>query len=268
MRRLRSILVFTGLVVLAAPAMAGDVKEVRKTVDLAANGRLSVDTFKGWIEVSTWDRPQAEIYARIEPDDSDMEGYQADKVRETEVRIEGGGSSVRIKSDYDHVRNHRHHLFPFWWGSSGTLPYVRYAIKMPRTAQLEIHDYKSQTRVAGLGAELDLKTYKGEVEIRDMDGPVRLETFKGEVRADYARFAASDFETYKGRIEVAIPRQTAFTLDADMGRRGDLRNEFGTVERTVSGWRHDHRIRDARANGGGPALSMRTNKGELRVRAK
>jgi hypothetical protein len=268
MRQLRSILVCAGVFALAGSALAADVKEVRKTVDLAANGRLSIDTYKGWIEVSTWDRPQAEIYARVEPDDSDTDRHQADKVRETEISIEGSGSSVRVKTDYERVRSHHFHFFPFW-GDSGTLPFVRYAIKMPRTARLQIHDYKSQTRIAGLASELDMTTYKGDVAIREMDGPVRLETYKGDVQAEYARFAASQFETTKGSIDVALPRQTAFSLDADMGRRGDLRNEFGSIERTMTGRRrHDYSVRDARINGGGPSLVLRTNKGELRIRAR
>jgi hypothetical protein len=267
MTKLRSILVLTGALALAAPALAADVKEVRKTVDLAADGWLSIDTYKGWIEVSTWDKPQAEIYARVEPDESDTDGHQAEKVAETEIRIEGSGSSVRVKSDYKHVHNHHHHLFSFW-NDPGTLPFVRYAIRMPRTAKLDIHDYKSRTRIAGLAAGLDMNTYKGEVEIRDMDGPVRLETYKGEVHADYVRYAASEFETYKGSIDLAIPRQTAFSLDADLGHRGDLHNEFGAVERTVTSRRHDYRIRDAKVNGGGPTLTLHTSKGDFRIRAK
>ena len=266
MTRLRSILAFTGGLALAVPALAADVKEVRKTVDLAADGRLAIDTYKGWIEVSTWDRPQAEIYARVEPDDSDTDGHQAEKVAETEIRIEGSGSSVRVKSDYDRVRNHHHHLFSFW-NEPGTLPLVRYAIRMPRTAKLEIHDYKSRTRIAGLSGELDLKTYKGEVQISEMNAPVRLETYKGEVRAEYTHFAASEFDTHKGSIEIALPRDAVFSVNAELGR-GDYRNEFATVEHTVSLGRHDHRIRDARVNGGGPTLSLHTYKGDLRIRAK
>ena len=254
-----------GALALPWPAVAADAKEVRKTVDLAADGRLAIDTFKGSIEVSTWDRPQAEIVARVEPDDSDSSRRQAEKVAETEIRIEGSGASVRVKSDYDRVRTHL--LFP-WFGHSGTLPFVHYAIRMPRTARLEIHDYKSRTRIAGLAAELEMKTYKGEVEIREMDGPVRLETYKGEVHAEYARFARSEFETYKGSIEVSVPRQTAFSIDADLGRRGDLRNEFGGVERALTSRRWDHRIRDAKVNGGGAALTLRTSKGDLRIRAR
>jgi hypothetical protein len=105
------------------------------------------------------------------------------------------------------------------------------------------------------------------VNLREIAGPVRLHTFKGQVHAEYARFARSDFETHKGSIEVAIPRQAAFSLDADIGRRGELVSDFGGVSR-ASGHRREERYRDAAVNGGGPTLSLRTYKGELRLRAR
>ena len=45
------------------------MKEVHKTVPLAADGRLEIATFKGSVDVSVWDRSEAEVSARIEADD-------------------------------------------------------------------------------------------------------------------------------------------------------------------------------------------------------
>lgn len=266
MKRSARVLVLPAILALATPVAAEDVKEVRKTVDLASNGRVSVDTFKGSIEVAMWDRPQAEIIARIEPDDSENARDQRQKVLETEVRIEGSGSSVRVKSDYSRVRPH--HLFSFI--GPGTLPFVRYTIRMPRTAALDIKDYKSKSRITGLAAPLQIETYKGEVEIREMDGPVRLHTYKGEVHADYVRYAKSEFETHKGSIEIGVPKQTAFSLDADLGHRGELDSDFGGVARAAHASRHwrEERTREAAVNGGGPTLKLRTYKGEFRLRAR
>jgi hypothetical protein len=55
---------------------------------------------------------------------------------------------------------------------------------------------------------------------------VRLETYKGVVHADLARFAESRFETYKGEIEIALPKAASFDLDADLGHRGNLDSDF------------------------------------------
>ena len=92
--------------VLAVSAAGGaDFKEIHKTVPLDPGGRVSIETFKGSIDVTTWDRPEVDITARIEPDDSGSD--QEQRVRETEVRVTGSGQSVRIESDYDRVHRSR-----------------------------------------------------------------------------------------------------------------------------------------------------------------
>jgi hypothetical protein len=176
----------------------------------------------------------------------------------------GSGQSVRIESDYDRV--HRSGFLGLFGGDE-TMPFVRYTIQLPKTARLAVKDYKSQTRIAGLGGALDLKTYKGDVEIADMDGPVQLETYKGEVRAVFSRLAESEFETYKGRIEIALPPPAAFDLDADLGRRGGLDCDFELVTK-ASGWSSRDQRRRGSVNGGGPALKLQTYKGSFRIRAR
>src|SRR5262245_57611967 len=89
------------LPLLALPAAGSDVKEVKKNVPLDANGHLTIKTYKGSVHVSTADVKEVEILARIEPDPDGRD--QAEKVRQTEVRISGQGSSVDVESDYREV---------------------------------------------------------------------------------------------------------------------------------------------------------------------
>ena len=93
---------------------------------------------------------------------------------------------------------------------------------------------------------------------------MRLETYKGDVHAEIARFDSSRFETYKGEIEIALPHDTAFELDADLGGHGDLSSDFPAAIR-VSGDRERHR---GSVNGGGPVLRLETYKGTFRIREK
>jgi hypothetical protein len=244
-------------------AAAATVKNVHKTVPLAADGRLEISTYKGSIDVTTWDRPEAEVTARVEPDTSsdDSAEVAARKVEETRIEIDGGGSSVRVKSDYSRVKDGS--LFAFF-GSHGTLPLVHYTVKMPATARLAIDDYKSETRVAGLHADLKLHTYKGQVHVEGLDGAANVDTYKGDVRVRYARYAhASRFETYKGDIEVRLPGDSKFELDAWGGRRGTVDSDFQTVERAR--WRREV-SEHGTVNGGGPTLRFETHKGSLRLR--
>jgi len=255
---------FAVLLAAGAAAQAADVKEVHQTVTVDRDARVAVNTYKGTVTVTTWDKPEVRVDARIEPDGDDRESR--DKVRWTEVRISGGGGSVEIKSDYDEVKHHEHHgLFGLFDYESGSLPFVRYTIQMPATARLEIEDYKSEINVSNLKADLRLHTYKGTARVASLDGAARVETYKGDVRVEFARFAhSSRFDTHKGEIDVRLPRDSRFELDADSGRHGDIESDFAMMT-------HAGRSRGARAtgavNGGGPDLRMTTYKGTLRIRA-
>jgi hypothetical protein len=266
MRALSKTALAAGAAVLfaAAAAQAVDVNEVHRTLPLDKDGRVSVKTFKGTIAVSTWDRPEVKVDARIEPDGEDKESR--DKVQWTEVRVSGGGSGVDIESDYDKVREHEHGFLGLFEGDNGSLPFVRYTIQMPATARLEIDDYKSETRISDLKADLRLHTYKGNVRVANLDGAVRVDTYKGDVEVDFARFSrASRLETHKGQITVGLPKDSRFELDADSGRHGEIRSDFAMV--THAGRSYSSHAA-GNVNGGGPSLRMATYKGTLTLRAK
>jgi len=267
MRVLRKTVVLGALFCAAGIVQAADTKEVHRTVALDKTGRVSIETYKGSVNVSTWDRPEVKIDAVIEPDwsDADRDSDQREKVAATEIRISGSGSSVSVQSDYDPVRRIHHHLFSIFEGF-GTLPFVRYTIQMPATARLEIEDHKSDIVVAGLKADLRLHTYKGTGRVTGLDGAARVETYKGDVRVEFARYSQpSRFETHKGEIEVRLPKDSHFELDADGTRRGDIQSDF---EMTTTHRGHFRSLRATGAvNGGGPTLHMTTYKGTLRVKA-
>ncbi len=247
----------------STPAGRGESrKEVRRTLPLEAHGRLEISTYKGSVEVSVWDRPEAEIAATVEADgfDSDSESRVAD----TEIRIEGGGSSVRVKSDYDRIQNH--HLFS-WSSNNGPLPFVRYRIRMPATARLAIEDYKSDTRVSGLRADLKLHTYKGTGRIDGLDGAADVDTYKGEIALSFSRYSrASRLETYKGRFEVTLPRDSRFELDAEGGRRGEIDSDFAVASHRSSRRGNESESARGSVNGGGPSLRFESTRGSLRLR--
>jgi hypothetical protein len=242
---------------------AQDTKEVRKSGPLSADGTVHIDTYKGSITVTAWDKSEFEVYARIESDESDR--YAEEKVQDTEIRIDASSSSVRIKTDYDRVNRRHHSFWDLFGGESGNLPLVHYTIKMPRTARLVIKDYKSKTSVADLRSDAEIETYKGSVEVANHDGSMTLETYKGEVWVGFANLARkSRFETYKGEIEVKLPKGKGFDVDAEIGRRADFESDFNLDGKYRSRKRHDYDFRSS-VNGGGPVLRLKTEKGTVRL---
>jgi hypothetical protein len=236
-------------------------KEVSKTVDLANDGRVDIDTYKGSITIETWDQNKVEIYAKIEADGRGRD--DRDKVEDTQIRIHEASNRVEIVTEYGKSRHHGFSLFGLFGGDDGNLPYVHYSIKMPATARLKIKDYKSETTISDLLSSLRMETYKGTVLIKGQSGSVDLETYKGDVRIDFAKYPDDcRFETYKGRIQIELPRGTGFEIRADLGKKSDFQCDFNLDSKRRS--RKDDYIK-ANVNGGGPELAINTSKGDIRL---
>ena len=138
---------------------------------------------------------------------------------------------------------------------------------MPRTASLDIKDYKSTIDVASLAGRLRLESYKGKMRVTGLDGRLDLETYKGDARVELGRLAGdSRVETYKGEIELFLPKTAAFTLDAVAERHGRLRSDFEAPSSAVS--RRSGDVLKGAVNGGGPRLHATTHKGTIRLVAR
>ncbi len=248
------------LLLAASPAAAD--RTVSKTLPLAADGRVTIDTYKGSIRVTPWDRAEVAVEARIVPDDScGSERDQKRWVEATEVVIEPSGRSVRIESDYDKLETS--------WGFLGACtsrPFVHYRVSLPRAATLKIHDYKSDTDVKDFAGHLTLETYKGTAELTDLSGALDLKTYKGDVRARFKGLSgAVRAETYKGDVTLTFPSESAFELSADAGRRGEIVSDFEGTGPIRSSRRSGLRS-SATVNGGGPRVTLSTDKGRLTIR--
>ncbi|HTK82674.1 MAG TPA: hypothetical protein VL633_10310 [Bacteroidota bacterium] len=262
MRRLYGIAAL--LIVVTCVSFSQKVREVKKTVELSQDGRVLIDTYKGSITIETWDKPQVDIVARIEPDEWGRDAEE--NVQRTEIDIDSSPGQVRIKSDYDGLKN-RHDWFFGLFGEGGvTLPLVHYTICMPKTARLSVKDYKSDSHIRNVHGRVEFNTYKGTVSMSGLDGSIDLETYKGNAEIDFEKLAGdSRFETYKGDIGIGLPKSSGFELNTDLGRHADMYSDFDAV------YHSKHSSRDETSqgavNGGGPELRLTTEKGTYRLRA-
>lgn len=262
-------LVPTVAFLLAAPGLVSAEmasKEVHRTIALDRDGRVSIETYKGSVHVTAWDRAEAEVTASIVADDACGDSkYQAEMVKDTEVRFSGEGRSLSLRSDYDRVDGL--HTWSFWpFGGCSARPFVHYTISMPRNARLDIRDHKSRIEAAGLASDVRIATHKGEVRLTGLAGRVNVDTHKGDVRVAFAKMSGdSEFETHSGDIEITMPRDARFALSADVGRHGRLHSDF-PVTTTVGRHSRDERVEGA-VNGGGPALRLNTHSGTFRLRS-
>ena len=254
---LKTIISLLSLGLFVVSTHAQDSKTVFQKEPLSRNGKVVVDNYKGSITVTAWDRDEVEIDAHVVADRDE------ELVQDTEIIIRRSGNTVRIETDYEKAQR-RQRRFRLFGLNNYSLPFVHYKIKMPRTADLEIDDYKSEIKVNDLQADLEVETYKGVVDINDLDGSIRLDTYKGEVRVDFAGLTDdSSFDTYKGEINIRLPNGEGFDLDADMGRKGHLDSDF-----RLANFRRDDEYYRGSVNGGGPRLHMETYKGYFSIRSR
>ena len=230
---------------------AADSKDIHRTFPLDSRGHVTIDTYKGSIHVSTWDRNEVDVAVRIEEDGDVF----AQSVKRADVRFDASTIDVRITSSDQ------------WFFLDGVAPLYRYTIRMPRTASLRIKDYKSDSEISDLSGDSRLETYKGSVQLKNHSGGLTVNTYKGDVRAEFAAVTAPiSIDTYKGDIDLRMPRDSRFDLSTDLGRRGgDPDNDFARYVRTSNFRDRTHR---SQVNGGGPEVRVRSYKGDFRLRAR
>jgi hypothetical protein len=260
--RLRCLSLGVLFSLLAIPAISQESREIHKSGPFGKDGRLFVDTYKGTLEVTTWDKAEIDIVARIESEGS---GNRArEDVEDTQVRVDLSSNSARIKTDYSRVR-HNHSFFGFFEAGTNELPLVHYKIKVPVSVRVEVKDYKSSTTVSDIQSEVVIDSYKGDIDVSRLSGSVNVKTYKGKARIDVASLSGrSRVETYKGEIDFRLPKGGGFELDAEVGRDARFSSDFG-LERERS--RNRRRGYDARVavNGGGPVVRLKCDKGTVRL---
>ncbi|MBV9071793.1 MAG: hypothetical protein JO231_23995, partial [Acidobacteria bacterium] len=155
--RTKHVVLAALLLFITTAASALTERRVHQTLNLDPTGRFSLNTHNGSITINTWNRPSVEIDARIDPGESD---HQED-VDAVDVRISGGGSSVRVETNYDKVP----YRSSSWWfgGNNRTLPPVHYTISVPASAVVDIDDHNATVRVSGLAGDLRVSSHNGRV---------------------------------------------------------------------------------------------------------
>jgi hypothetical protein len=255
-----------GLASVPVPAIAADVREIHRAVALDVHGTVALRTFKGSIDVEPWDQPQADVFARIEADTScGNDARQPERVRLTEVDFESNSSRLEVRSNYQKLEDFP--PIPFhtdgFDSTCSAHPFIHYRLRIPRTARLDIEDHKSKITIGGLRSDARISSHKGSVDVKGHDGALDLTTHKGDVRVEFARFGGdSRLETYKGDIEIAVPRSAGFDLDARVERGGTLDAAFRLDESIVN---RRERVYEQKVNGGGPRLELSTRNGSIQI---
>ena len=249
-----------------------------QTVPLASGGRLSIEAGKGSLQLTGWDRDEVEIHARIEPPENVSDDYARRAVQATQIEVSGGGQSVRIEPDYSDVpyREDR------WNDNSRSIPFIHFEIRAPRNIRLVAESDRGPATISGFEGDLDIETDRGEADLSDLTGRIevvidrggdsRFSNLTGSLDLEFDRTDVtmrnitiegdSVIEIDRGEIEISLPADQALTIVTNMSRRAEFESDFPVTMESMDG-------RDFRGtiNGGGPELSIDSDRGSVSLRA-
>jgi hypothetical protein len=260
----------------AAPLAAQD-REFSRTIDLPASGRLLVEGSKGSMQISSWDRPQVEIRARIELPPDEAASYAQQAVDATEIEVTTGSGSVFVRTNYDRV--------PTREGARGSgdrrVPEVHYVIRAPRRIDLSVDSDRGPASIRGFDGSLNIVVDRGELDLQDVSGDVRLEIDRGDesrltdirgslsidadrtdLRIEGAALERnSRIEIDRGEVDLRVAPDQRLTLRTDLSRRGRFRSDV-----PIQWMSMDTRQSEGHLNGGGPELFVESDRATISLR--
>ncbi len=187
------------------------------TYPLASDGRISLETMNGSVEISTWDNDSVEITGTK---------YASSQQGAKDIKIEVSAAPARIQ------------IRTVVAGGQRNVG-ARYALHVPRHVQLDpvtssngsirIEDVKGQVnarssngsiRVNRLKGPLDAETTNGSIEVSGQTGRTTLRTSNGGIRVEINQGALAA-STSNGRINAQIAKSDALQpvrLESSNGR--------------------------------------------------
>ena len=285
------VLLAAGLGVVSATAAAAQERTFRHTMEFQAGSLLQLEADRGSVRLTSWDRPSAEIVARIEPPGGVGDDYARQAVDGTAIEVRGNRRSARIRTDYRGVP--RRGLL-----GNRRLPRVHYDIRVPRQLDLDLEIDRAATTIEGFEGRLLLDLDRSDLDARDLGGAVTLQFDRGRFQAgglagsiaitlDRAREVMLDgvrgdlrleadrtdvtvldlaveddsaVEMDRGDLDIALAAGAGVTIDVSTTRRSGFSIDLpGAIESRGGDFRGD-------VNGGGPALRIEADRGAVRVR--
>lgn len=253
---------------------AAQSREVKQRVPFNPSGDLRVSTDRSRVRLTSWERSEVEVFARISrPEHADAD-FDSRAIEATKIDVTGDARSLTVRTNFDDVpyKDGR-------WGNR-SVPEVYLEIRAPRSLNLNLDADRGEVDLRGLDGRLQITTDRTTVKAEDLNGQLRLRMDRGTatvaaVRAQLnfqgdrtnAKFLGaqltgdSQLEVDRGEVELSVPRAQGLYVSANRGRRAGFESDFAINARHFS----DDRV-EGEINGGGPRLTIRTDRGKARLR--
>jgi DUF4097 and DUF4098 domain-containing protein YvlB len=237
-------------------------RDVHYNYPMSANGKLSVETFNGNIEVSGWDQEAVDISGT-------KQGPTQQAADELEVSVDHSANAISVRVLRPSVRR----------SNQG----ARFVIKVPRRAILDrltssngairttdgagparFRTSNGAIQVSSLAGSLEAQTSNGRItaDLTSADGPVRLETSNGAIEVSLP--AKFDEEVRAHTSNGGITLRAPSTLNARLAARTSNGKITSDLEMRTSGEISRTRIEGV-IGAGGPLIDLTTSNGGIRI---
>ena len=259
----------------AASAPAYQSKEFKKVVDFEAGGDFRLNSDKGSVVLTSWDKNQVEISARIDAPQHVSEDYGRLAVEGARVEVTNSSRSITVRSNFDNVP------YKDGFGSqSKALPDIHYEIRAPRSLNITIELDRSKLNLHGFKGKVEIDTDRTSMGGSDLEGDLRIKMDRGQVRLSNVRGSLdidtdrtncklqaaridgdSRLEIDRGVLEIMLPESQQLTVSANLGRKDNFDTDFGVAMKSGSGENFEGTI-----NGGGPRISIHADRGKVSLK--
>lgn len=213
-------------------------------------GRIELTNTNGAVEVLATDGPDVQVRAeRIARANTDEAAK--DLLKQVQIKEDVTPGVIRLET-----------VLPSGTGF-GNRGEVRYFLKVPAHVSVRLHNTNGQIRVDGIKGAVRVETTNGGVRGRDLSGPIDASTTNGGVDLEVSTLADGGIRatTTNGGVNLTIPENAKARLKATCVHGG-----VSVSGLTVEG-ESRRNVVDGTVNGGGPAISLETTNGGIRVRA-
>lgn len=254
-------------------------KDFKRSVDIDSGADFTLQTDKGSVLLTSWDRNQVEISARIDAPKNESEEYGKLAVEGARIDVTGDKRMLTVRSNFDAVPYKDNTL-----GQSKTLPDIHYEIRAPRNLNLRLEVDRSKLEVRGftgrarlqadrsplvasdLEGDIHITIDRGSTELTNLRGSLKVETDRtnGQVRA--LRLSGdSSIEIDRGTFDLGLSQSQGLNLVANLSKRSGFNSDFEIAMPPIGKGR-DKKSFEATINGGGPRLLIESDRGVINLK--
>ena len=227
----RAAALLAGLaLLLAVSAYAEVTQEFHRTVPLAANGRVSLDSINGDVEITGWDRNEVQI-------DAVKTARDQQRLDETTIEVESGSDYVKIHTQYAHHINNNPAS-------------VKYTLHVPQQSRLEeISLVNGSLMLQKVSGDVTAKLVNGKASVRDLTGEAFISSVNGSIEASFTSLnnvREIKFKSVNGSINLGLPAAPNADVKASTVN-GGIKSDFPL---TVQGSFASHNLSGTLGSGG------------------